>query len=106
MKINQVLKKTSFKPILKWVFILTLFTLITGCTNDNSPEPSEDLKVFKVQAEKVHKTLHFPGTMQPILEHTLTAPIDGVIEEMSYDYGQWVEKDNLIFSLNFGDDIS
>ena len=44
--------------------------------------------------------MHFTGTIQPIQENSIIAPIDAVIDTVHYHYGQSVKKGQIIFTLN------
>lgn len=57
-------------------------------------------KTFEVHASTVYEVLHFAGTVQPIHENTLTSPVEGVLEQAYFQFGQHVKKGDVIFTLN------
>lgn len=58
------------------------------------------LNSYEVKALPVHKTLHFSGTVQPLQEHSLTSPMEAIVESMPFHYGQLVKKGDVILTLN------
>ncbi len=65
----------------------------TSATNDK-------LKTFEVHASTFHEILHFTGTIQPLHENTITSPVDGILEQVHYQFGQHVKKGDIVFTLN------
>ena len=88
-----------FKRYLKWLMPLLCLTLLVACGGSKTHKKAETKK-YVVKAETVHKTLYFTGTVQPLKEHTITSPMDAVVEEMPYHFGQHVKKGQVVFTLN------
>ncbi|MDP1604931.1 MAG: efflux RND transporter periplasmic adaptor subunit [Legionella sp.] len=88
----------TMKLRLTIIFLITI-SLVSGCgSSDRADKPKEQTSVVK--AEPIHKTLFFTGTIQPLQESTITSPIDAVVETMNYHYGQMVNKDDIVVTLN------
>lgn len=88
-----------FKPAVVGVFILCSSAILGACGSHESAK-KENSKTYEVKASTIHKTLFFTGTIQPIKESTLTAPMEAVVTAMRVHFGQHVEKNEEIFTLN------
>ncbi len=90
----------NFVSIVKFIAsALFVTTLITGC-GSHSKKSHNNMKTLEIHASTTHESLHFSGTVQPIRETTLTSPVDGVLEQVHYPYGQHVKKGEVVFTLN------
>ncbi len=96
---NSTLFGSFFKPCRKWLLILMGLSLLVACGGSKANKKSES-KTYEVHTETVHKVLYFTGTVQPLKEHSLTSPMDAVVEEMPFHYGQHVKKGQTVFTLN------
>lgn len=76
-----------------------LIPLMVACDRHNSA-PKNKLKTLTLHASTFHEVLHFTGTIQPLHENTLTSPVDGVLEQAHYQFGQHVKKGDVVFTLN------
>ncbi|KTC64638.1 Membrane-fusion protein (plasmid) [Legionella adelaidensis] len=81
-------------------FFILLFTLLLVSCSPGKHTNKPEKHIIKVQSTTLHKSLFFTGTMQPLRETTLTAPLDSVIDSMPHSYGQKVQKDDKVFILN------
>lgn len=80
-------------------FLLLLIAMVlVGCGRGSSTH--QPFKQVVVHAQTVHKQLYFTGTIEPIRELALATPMDGVVEQMHFHYGQPVEKNKIVFVLN------
>lgn len=95
---NKILMSSFFKPCIKWLLPLICMSFLMSCGSKVTKKPAT--KTYEVHTETVHKILYFTGTVQPLKEHTLTSPMDAVVEEMPFHYGQHVKKGQVIFTLN------
>lgn len=80
------------------IIILLITTLLSGCGHDSKPSKTQN--TFIVKNKVSHDTLHFTGTIEPLREATVSSPVDGVIEQMNYSFGQTVKKGEVLFILN------
>ncbi|KTC91560.1 efflux RND transporter periplasmic adaptor subunit [Fluoribacter dumoffii] len=83
----------------KWVILLLSGFLLFSCGH-HEKQKKVALHHYKVEEKTLHKTLHFTGTVQPLHEHTITSPIEAVVETMNFHYGQLVKKGDMILTLN------
>lgn len=81
------------------LFLILSLALLSAC-GSRVEQKKGQVQAYKVQAEPLHKTLFFTGTIQPLHESTLTSPMDAVVETMHYHYGQEVKKGAVVFTLN------
>ena len=96
---NKRLTRQPWRLDLKMLFLILLTSLLIACGGSNAlKKPAA--KTYVVHKETIHKVLFFTGTIQPLQEHTVTTPMDAIVETMHYHYGQAVKKGQVIFTLN------
>ena len=77
--------------------MLTMSLLACG---SHEKQKSNNANAYKIKPQALHKTLHFTGTIQPLHESTLTSPMEAVVEQMNFHYGQMVKKGDVVLTLN------
>lgn len=81
------------------IMLLVIGTALTAC-GSHEQQKADTLHHYEVRTQKLHKNLHFTGTIQPLHESTLTSPMESVVETMNFHYGQLVKKGDVILTLN------
>lgn len=76
---------------------LLLIPILTSCSH---PPKTSLKKMLTVDLKTSQEILHFAGTVQPLHETTLTSPVDGVLQEVHYPFGQHVHQGEVIFTLD------
>lgn len=97
--LQQLLATITYKPI-GYLFILLLLGLciLTRCHHPKvAKRPTIETTVT---LQRLHQSLYFTGIIQPLNETALTCPIDAVIEQMHFGYGQSVNLNDVILTLN------
>jgi HlyD family secretion protein len=56
--------------------------------------------IAAVTSNEFSHTLYFAGTIQPIKTTVVTSPVDGVIVDMPFQYGEAVKTDALLFQIS------
>ena len=92
--ISTPVKNRAYK-MLAMIFVLSM---LNACNGDDNK--TKTVKTYQVQSERLHKSLHFTGIIQPIRESSLTNPMEAVIEDIHIHYGQKVKKNDVVFTLN------
>ncbi len=85
-----------------WIVSLMMGCGLVSCGGD-SLHLKKAPQSLVIRLEPLHKTLNFTGTVQPLQEHSLTSPMDGVLEHLHYYYGQSVKQGAVVFTLNSTD---
>lgn len=80
------------------LWVLSVTFILGAC--HQQPIISKALKSYVVNVSTFHKTLHFPGIIQPIREYEITTPMGAVVQTIHQHYGQVVKKDQIIFTLS------
>ena len=95
------LEKLAKNP--KGLIAVIIFGAITGllmrCSPHNTTSNTKSIR-YSVGAAPLHQSLFFTGIIQPLNEMALTCPIDAVVETMPYHYGQFVERGEIVLTLN------
>lgn len=82
-----------------YTVLVALLCLLTACERTHTV-PKQKVQTLRVEKQALHKTLHFPGTIQAIQENSIISPFEAVIEAMPVNYGEALEKHALAFTLN------
>ncbi len=82
----------------RFILTIVLFGLLTGCGHHSKTK--DNLQTFEVRPATFHEVLHFAGNVQPIHETTLTSPVDGILEQINFSFGQHVKKGDVVFIVN------
>ena len=86
------------KRFVNGVLGLLCVMLVISC--GNSQKPKSAVKTLEVKAHSLHQTLHFTGTIQPLREYSVISPMDAVVQQMDFHYGQLVKKGDVILTLS------
>ena len=86
----------------KLITLLILIVCIIGSArwSKHQTPDTQAANTYVVKAETLHQSLFFTGIIEPLNETALTCPIDAVIETMPFNYGQLVEADDIVLTLN------
>lgn len=95
----ELAKNANVGAALALVIVLFAITLLSGCGRHSS-KSHDTMKTLEIHTSTTHESLHFSGIVQPIRETTLTSPVDGVLEQVHYPYGQHVKKGDIVFTVN------
>lgn len=91
------LSSVSLHP--NWPIILTVISLLMLLACSKQKVLPKVTKIYVVKKSTVHKALHFSGMIQPIKEYEITTPMTAVVKNAHYQYGQALEKDQIVFTL-------
>lgn len=86
------------KRFVNVVMALLYVMIVTSCGSSTQQKPS--VKTFEVKAHSLHQTLHFTGTIQPLREYSVISPMEAVVQQMDFHYGQLVKKGDVILTLS------
>lgn len=75
------------------VFILSL----PGCSRE--PHSSAG-RVMTIESSRVASSLYFTGTIQPLKTVVVPSPVDGVVVDMPFQYGEEVKQGQLLFRIS------
>ncbi|MFI4962494.1 MAG: efflux RND transporter periplasmic adaptor subunit [Legionellales bacterium] len=77
-----------------------LLVLLLSACGSKDTHKTASATAYEVKPMPLHKSLHFTGTIQPLKEHTLSSPMEAVVETMNYHYGQRVHKGDVVMTLS------
>ena len=84
----------------KFYFILLFFLMVLPSACKKAKEKEKNAHVIVAQVKKNVKTSFYVGYLQPITNIPLISPVDGRVEEVHFDYGKNVTKDQLMLVIN------
>ncbi|MBD0777879.1 efflux RND transporter periplasmic adaptor subunit [Maribacter sp. ANRC-HE7] len=93
-------KKNNFKI---WYLVLFIGLLSTSCNSNKDADKNEtvaEYQVLKVSPETIELYREFPGTIEGIENIEIRPKIEGFIEKVWVDEGEYVEKGQRLFLLN------
>ena len=82
-----------------WPRILTIISVLMLLACSKQKVLPNVAKTYAVKTSTVHKDLHFSGIIQPIKEYEITTPMTAVVKTVHYQYGQALQKDQVVFTL-------
>lgn len=84
------------------IIILVISLALIGCSQDSSKQAAEEPqeKTYVVEAKPSSTSLYFSGTIEPIRISNVSSPVEGVIREKFFEYGQLINEKQKMFGLN------
>lgn len=83
----------------KWLIGLLCLMQLVSCGSSKG-QKNQATKTYQVQAQPLHQRLHFTGIIQPLREYSLVSPLESVVQEMTFSYGQLVKKGDVVLTLS------
>lgn len=80
----------------KSIFLL-LVILLMSCQHQ---EKKETIKTYTVANQQQANHLFYSGIVTPLTTSVITAPVDGVISQITFNYGEMVNAKKLLFIIN------
>lgn len=68
-----------------------------GCSNSDNKKNNND--IITVTPKQVENTLYYTGTILPLKSKVITSPVEGVIVDMPYQFGEQVASNDMIFTI-------
>ena len=81
------------------IFLIALVTLV-GCQDAKDHVKNSQANTLTVTKQKLETSVFYSGVIQPLKTIVITSPVDGIVEDMHFFYGQTVEKNQPLFVLN------
>ena len=78
---------------------LLLMLMLVGC-GENDKTTSEKDTLITATEKALTSSLFFTGVIQPLKTIVVTSPADGVIESMTFHYGDTVKTDQTLFTIS------
>src|SRR3990167_9188567 len=72
---------------------------LVACNQQGKQENIAKEKTLVVEPQTLTSSLYFSGTINPISDENITSPIDGVINNQFFKYGQEIQKNQSLFSI-------
>lgn len=88
------------KPIFKSViFLLGVAVMLAACNGDDKNKKTVQNEIITVAPNALASSYYYTGMIQPIKAVVVTSPAEGVIEEMSFHYGDTVHAKQPLFTI-------
>jgi HlyD family secretion protein len=82
--------------IMKYFILLCSFILLTACGHDSHGKK----ETITLQSHPLSTPLYYSGIIQPLKTRILTTPTDGVVDDMTFHYGDFVTQDKPLFIIS------
>lgn len=79
------------------IFVILFFLLLPSCSRQPSLSNSH---VISVQSHALAQSLFYSGTVQPLKTIVIPSPAEGVVVDMSFQYGELIKSGQLLFLLS------
>ena len=77
-----------------------LVFLLYTCAHHKNTKPSNKNTTITVTSAPLTSTLYYSGIIQPLTTVVVTTPADGVINDLSFHYGDEIKSGQLLFSIS------
>ncbi|HVV67496.1 MAG TPA: efflux RND transporter periplasmic adaptor subunit [Gammaproteobacteria bacterium] len=92
------------KPLLKPILLALLISIVlcnAGCekqqSNSTATTTQSQIITATLQSNSLH--LFYSGTLQPLKIYNVTSPVDGVVDELYFNYGDRVTSGQLLMKI-------
>lgn len=83
--------------IYRYVILICLLISMTACSNSESKEKTH---LLTVSMQNYSTSLFYSGIIQPLHTTVIASPADATILDMSFQYGEEVDRDQVLFKLS------
>ncbi|MDA8561772.1 efflux RND transporter periplasmic adaptor subunit [Gammaproteobacteria bacterium] len=84
---------------MKTLYLIIFVFLLNSCSPSEKNKKPENIKTIKVTLNPIVNKFYYTGTIQPIKTVVVTSPVEGVIEDMQFHYGDKVYLNNSLFTI-------
>lgn len=82
------------------IIIFVIAGMLSKCGSSDSKNDTDKTQItYKVEAKPLVKPLYFSGTINPYTYSNILSPVDGVVQQMEFHYGQPVRTGQVLFLL-------
>ncbi len=81
-----------------WALLGCLLVFSVGC--HKSSKKNAEVKTVTAKLKSVSTDLHFTGNIGPLSSQSVLSPLDGRVSEVLFNYGQQIQKDQPLISLD------
>ena len=96
-QLSHLKNKTFFFIVALLLLLLLAWFIISHWTSSN--QNKRIYKVVTVTQVPSTKTLYFSGLIKPLSIIPITSPVEGIIEKQHFNFGNYVKKGQLLFTL-------
>lgn len=89
----------KYSKIIK-LYLLLVSLAINGCHADDGAPADKKQHVVKVEMRRLTKSLFFMGTIKPLKIINVVSPVEGVIKEKLFQYGQQIKQGDQLLTLS------
>ncbi|MCB1828014.1 MAG: biotin/lipoyl-binding protein, partial [Coxiellaceae bacterium] len=74
--------------------------MVAGCNKSDRKPSISKMHTITAQTRPQESRLFYSGTIKPIKVNTITSPVEGVVANVNFTYGQIVDKGQLVLHLH------
>ena len=78
------------------IVVLNICVVLVACSHAGKEKKQETMVV---EPHSLTTTLYYSGVLQPLTTHVITSPTDGVVDNMTFHYGDSVTSNQVLFSI-------
>lgn len=86
------------KAFYRYFQIIILVISLAACSRE--PSANNQHRIVTVAANAFSNTLYYSGTIQPLKTVVVASPVDGVVVDMPFQYGEPVKAGQLLFMIS------
>jgi HlyD family secretion protein len=90
----------TMKRYLQWLGVAVVVIFVFTKCHHSTKAITTNKEVITITPQTLSHTLVYAGTIQPLKGVTVISPAEGVIEDMSFHYGDVVKTGQILFTIN------
>lgn len=79
------------------IMLLLILCMLAACSQEPSIKKGH---LVNITAQAYANTLFYSGSIQPLTTQVITSPVDGVVVDMPFQYGEEVKPNQLLFKIS------
>lgn len=79
---------------------ISVLIIISGCREKEREDPGLPLPVITLKKERAARSLQYLGSIEGVENVQIRPQVEGILEEIYVDEGQYIEKGQMLFKIN------
>lgn len=84
----------------KVIMLFVVTSILVACGGHDQDTKSGTEEVITIAAKSLSSSLFFSGNVQPLKTIVVTSPVDGVVDDMSFHFGDSVKKNQMLYVIS------
>lgn len=99
-KFRSIINRYKWRIIILGLVVLGVFLFMRGHGTTEKNATKRSSEIIDVKIKHVSTPLYFNGKIEPLQIFNVTSPVEGVINEIFFNYGEHISVDQKLFSIS------